>query len=799
MPTVDRRSTPLPKTPTAATTATRGTVALRPTALRPGPRAKTAPNAGAAAIGAEAGTGGTAALRSAPSRPPPLRLRPPPEPAPPAAPAGGFGHPEGTGRRLADLPGIDPALVEGLANQDIDTIADLLLTAPSALERPPRVSLSPPSEGAVLVRGALGWRRILLSPGHRRVELLLSLKDGQTLRCRWLGDEPRGWSDWTAGTVLALVGELGEDDDGPVLYNAEPVGIDGRGSGLLASYGLEGVDDRALRSLIARCLSEELGHLEDWLPAGILEEQRLLPLDEALRDAHFPANGDGRGRVRLAYEELLTIQLGIAWRAGRGTGERGFAHKILHRGVGQLDSQHSITLNDGQEQAFNEIRRDLLRPRPMARLLQGDVGAGKGLVALMSAVMVAEAGGQVVIVAPDALAAERRFLHAEALLRSLGVVPLLVAGAPDHAAADALRRGEAHVVFGTGALLDPRIEWKRLGLVIAEERGPYGTVQRATLEGRSPRPDLLVVTRSPIPTSLVFTVFGDFDVSVVLAEGRLRTLCAVHPATERSAAYAHARNAVKAGRQAFVVFPVRDGRDLLGREDALRMAKALQADVLQGARVGVYSSEMPREERTRAFDDFHHRRIDVLVCTTFIEDAPAVANASVMVVEYADLHNLVRLHRLRGHVDAGNLPGHCDFVLSDDPSAEGLRVVEQVVSERDGFRLAEVDLEIRGNVALLGDRADEVPDLHWAEPARDRQLLLRARAEAFRLLGEDPGLRRSKTLQRAVLQRWGDWLDRHIAPDESRRATPADGRKADPTAVAAADSAGRRRRRRRRR
>ncbi|MEC8423566.1 MAG: helicase-related protein, partial [Myxococcota bacterium] len=433
----------------------------------------------------------------------------------------------------------------------------------------------------------------------------------------------------------------------------------------------------------------------------------------------------------MAFEELLLMQLGVAWRAGRGRQERGIGHKVLHKTIGQVDAQHGVRLRDGQEVAFSEVRRDLGRSRPMARLLQGDVGAGKGLVCLMASLVVAENGNQVAMVAPDPLAAERSFLHAEALLRSVGVAPMLVADRVDHAQADAIRRGTAQVVFGTRALLDADVAWKRLGLVVVEERGPYGTVTGAHLaQGKGPRPDLLVTTRVPIPSSLTFTVFGDLDLSVIRRAEPPRCVATVLPSTERQEAYRRVREQVSAGRQAFVVLPVREGRDLLGYADAMRMAEALQGDLLEGCRIGVYSTDMTREERSRAFDDFQRRRIDVLVCTTYIEDAPTVANATQMLVEYADLHDAIRLHRLRGHVGFGNRAGASYFVLSDAPAAGSPERVQRVAAEQDGFRLAELDLHARGAAALLGDRAAEMPEFHWAAPEADRELLLRAREEA---------------------------------------------------------------------
>jgi ATP-dependent DNA helicase RecG len=346
------------------------------------------------------------------------------------------------------------------------------------------------------------------------------------------------------------------------------------------------------------------------------------------------------------------------------------------------------------------------------------------------------------------------------------------------------------VVFGTRRIIEEGVVWKRLGLVVVEERGPYGTVSPQQLAGRGAQPDLLVVTRAPIPSTLAFTVFGDFDVSVVPTDDRPRCSQAVLPAAQQSEAYAKAREEIEAGRQVFIVFPVRDGKDLLSLDDAMRFGKALQVDALPGARIGVYCSGMAAKDRHQVFDDFQHRRMDVLVCTTYIEDAPVVANANVLIVHYADLCDMVRLHRLRGHVGLGAHAGHSFFVLSDRPSEAGAQAIDLVMGERDGFRLAEVDLTVRGPEALLGDRAGEMPELRWADPPRDRELLLRARAEAFSLLVEDPGLRRNVEIAKAVTTRWGDWL--------GSASTPAEG-KASKGSAAVDKNARRGRRRRRRR
>ena len=720
------------------------------------------------------------------SRQPKSEVAPEAPPAPP--PRLSLGHSEGTGRSIAVLKSVDEEAAAALLDLSIKTIADLLFHPPATHQRPPiaPVALEMP-EGMVMVRAAMLSRCVRLSPAGRRWELILAAPTGARLVCRWITAAPRGWSTWSVGDEIGLTGVIEPaDEGGSVLYEGEPVGINGRGSGLMPMYGLPGIDDVQLRDIISEALSETLNHLIDPMPSPILERYRLLALDEALRDAHFPANASCRGRLRLAFEELLLLQLGIIWRAGRGQDERGFSHVPLHTGIAQLGSQHSLFLDNGQESAFSDIRRDLVRPTPMSRLLQGDVGTGKNIVALMAAVMVAESRIQVAMIGPDPLSVERRYLFAENLLRSVGVTPLLISDGLNHAQADAIRRGEAHVIFGTQRLLSNDIHWRRLGLVVVEERGTFGSVSLESLPQRKgPCPDLLVTTPVPIPSSLAFTVFGEFDVSLIPATRRLRSSGRIFASTERTEAYEALRGHLDAGRQAFLVFPVRGGRDLLTTDDALRMAKALQADALPGTRIGIYCSAMTRDERFRVFDDFQQRRIDALVCTTYIEEAPPVDNATVMMIEYADLHDMDRLHRLRGHVARGPRPGNTIYMLSETPSEDARSRIETVIRETDGFRLAELDLQVRGTEALLGVRSDEVPTFQWADPPRDREQLLRARAEAFKLIRETPELTRWPELIEAIRHRWGQWFGGSL-PDLA-------------TSTQRQGSSARRRRRRRRR
>ncbi len=697
---------------------------------------------------------------------------PSPEPAPPLPPRRlPLGHPEGSGRPLVTLAEIPSA--EALVEQGVVTIADTLSMAPVRHVRAASTTIEQASLGdRLMVRGRVRQRHTRLRPDGRVLCSLLTGPSGeQALRCRWTGRAPRGWEAWKPGQEIALIGAIRAGDDGGlVLEDAEAVGMDGRGSGLLPEYGLPDVPEPDARDAVATALRTS-SDLEDHLPSAILESQRLLGLGPALRDAHFPANASGRGRRRLAFDELFLLHLGLA--RGEGTNQRGIPHKLGHRAVGRLAAERELTLDDDAEVVFSDIRRELARPRPMLRLIQGDAGAGKGLLALMSGAVVAEGGRQVAMIFPDATAAERRYLFAHKLLRAVGIVPLLCGGAPNHAQSDAIGRGEAHVVFGTPVLLDARVSWKRLGLVVCEVPGLAAEprlIDPATLRARpGATPDLLVLSQAPLPASVVLSAYGEFAMSI-LAPRPNPVVC--ERFTDRLEAYRGAQRYVEAGGQAYVVFPVREGADLLGPAEARRIAEALGAETFPGANVAIYHSSMSRDERLQRFRDLERRRIDVLLCTTHIEDAPKVRNAGAMVIEYADLFSPLRLHRLRSHMGTGGgrSGGTCALILSEEPSAEAEQMVEQVIGEPDGFRLAELELE-RCPEALA---AFSAPDFRWADLLQDRPLLLAARDAARRVLNDDPRLRRHSALRSAIGERWGDWLgvslpDTPAQPEARRR------------------------------
>jgi len=664
-----------------------------------------------------------------------------PEPEAPSrrAPAHNLGDPEFTGKALSDLEGADTALVDALKLAGIETVKDLILLPPTrhANLKCAREPKALKAKGEVGVTGKVVARWSRLAPNSCSHELELAW-DEASIRASWDSSEPPRLP--AVGERLSLVGPVSEEDGNFSMSNPVVWRADSRGTIRLPVYGIEAVDDVALSNLIRAQLSWSLPGLRESLPDNVLRMGNVLGLRDAIRELHVPLGGIRHGRTRFVFEELFRHQLDQA--AKERSHRKGLAHPIQHDLISQLQLQHGILLNDGQEVAFDEIRRDLARPLAMNRLLQGDVGSGKAVVSLLSAIAVASSRSQVLFVAPDALAAEHRYLFAEPLLRSVGLVPQLITGKPSAGQLDAIKRGQANLIFATPDFIDPVLpEFKRLGLTVVEERSSFGNITAERFVQGKVYSDFLVVTSMPVPPSLAFSIFSDVDISVIQAQVE-SVECVVAQPGERDGVYDALREILDSGRQAYVVFPMRDGGDIIDRQRGEVLAGAMAQEAFPGHQVALFHGSMNREERFKVFDDFLHRRIDVLIATTAIEDAPEVDNAIGVMVENADHFDLVRLYRLRGHVNSKAVGAKCFFVLSKDPSKSGAKLVDFVAQETDPFSLAEKDREERGDEALLGDGLSDLPEFVWADLSVDRDVLLKARRTVFAILSNDPALER---------------------------------------------------------
>jgi ATP-dependent DNA helicase RecG len=531
----------------------------------------------------------------------------------------------------------------------------------------------------------------------------------------------------------------------------------------------------ALRRLMKR-LTDELAPLvvED-LPPEVRARRGLLTRARALREVHFPPPGTdvlhaaeraSAAFRRLVYEELFFLQLGLALRRRGVRTEAGIAFDASAAALERATSRLPFALTAAQRRTLAEIARDMGRPEPMNRLLQGDVGSGKTAVAFAAMMLAVSSGWQAALMVPTEILAEQHARTLGGWLRGtdleVAVVGAAARGKAQRAARTALATGRARIAVGTHALLEEDVGFERLGLVVVDEQHRFGVMQRLALIAKGRRPDVLVLTATPIPRTLALAFYGDLDQSKIdeLPPGRTPVTTRLFGDSQRKAAYDVARRELAAGRQVFVVYPLVAESAKTDLADATSGAAQLRKE-LAGHEVGLVHGQMKAEEKDAVMARFRTGELRVLVATTVIEVGVDVPNASVMIVEHAERFGLSQLHQLRGRVGRGAAQSHClliaHFRRAGDDARERLRAVERT---QDGFEIAREDLRIRGPGELLGTRQSGQNLLEIADLYRDEAILEEAREDAFRLVERDPELSEPahRPAAEALRLRWAERL-----------------------------------------
>ncbi|HEX4621003.1 MAG TPA: ATP-dependent DNA helicase RecG, partial [Myxococcaceae bacterium] len=439
----------------------------------------------------------------------------------------------------------------------------------------------------------------------------------------------------------------------------------------------------------------------------------------------------------------------------------GIAFQVSDARVEQAKSLLPFSMTDAQERVIREIARDMARPEPMHRLLQGDVGSGKTAVALVAAAVALEDGYQVALMAPTEILAEQHERTFRSMLAPAGhtVGLLTAAGTPKQKreVRAKVASGQIRVAIGTHALIQDGVEFHRLGLAVIDEQHRFGVIQRHALMSKGVRPDVLVMTATPIPRTLAMTLYGDLDLSIVdeLPPGRTPIATRIYTEKQRPKMYEALTRELDKGLQAFVVYPLVEESEKVDLADATRGAEALQA-TFPSHRVGLLHGRMKPEEKDAVMRRFRERELELLVCTTVVEVGVDVPNASVMVIESAERFGLSQLHQLRGRVGRGAAASHCFLMAGYARSKEASDRLGVMERSGDGFVIAEKDLELRGPGEFLGTRQSGLPELAVANLTRDGALLNLARKEAMAVLDADPALRAAENqgLVKALEERW---------------------------------------------
>jgi ATP-dependent DNA helicase RecG len=504
------------------------------------------------------------------------------------------------------------------------------------------------------------------------------------------------------------------------------------------------------RVLVHHALAELPPAVPDPLPPEMLERLHLMDRRTALHDVHFPPEHSSLDELngfrsaahrRLIFEEFFLFQCGLVLRKRRADQERKPRSVVITDDIRESARRVlPFKLTSDQKKVIAEIVEDMKRPHPMNRLLQGDVGSGKTIVALMAAVVAMENGFQVAFMAPTEILAEQHFINIRRLLESsrfrMALITGTTAGKKRRETQAELSGGSIQLVVGTHALVEDPVAFRELGLAIIDEQHRFGVMQRAALRAKGMHPDILVMTATPIPRTLALTTYGDLDVSVMreLPPGRKPIKTIAKPEARREEIYEFMRQQIDAGRQAYVIYPLVEESSKVDLKAATEMADHLQQDVFPAYRVALLHGRMKQDAKDRVMQGFARGEFHVLVSTTVVEVGVDVPNASVMVVEHAERFGLSQLHQLRGRVGRGAYQSYCVLLYQAPLNDSGRERLKALTETTDGFVIAERDLALRGPGDFFGTRQSGMPTLRVGDLLRDHQLMEEARREAVAAL-----------------------------------------------------------------
>lgn len=692
---------------------------------------------------------------------------------------------------VSHLKGVGPRLAEKLARLNIRTVEDMLYVLPHRYEDRRefrKIALLREGEHEVFSAEILACGEATTARNRRKIfEAVVSDGSGQIV-LKWFHYR----KDWMArrfvvGRRAVFTGEvkrygavrevhhpdtefLTEDQTLDDFKNSDPLAF-GR---ILPVYPLtEGLTQYVARKLWKQAVDQYARYVSSPLPEALVKKHHLLPIADALRQVHWPENHDDmdaleKGRTAalrsLVYDELFFLELGLALKRRGIVLESTIPFAVTHKYTKPLAALLPYRLTAAQRRVLGDIKQDLMAPHPMSRLLQGDVGCGKTIVALMAALLAIENDTQVAIVAPTEILAEQHYLQFHRWLEQLGLRAALLRGkmpgAEKRAILEELRNGRIHLVVGTHAVLQEGVEFKKLGLGIIDEQHRFGVRQRAVLREKGEHPHLLVMTATPIPRTLSMTVYGDLALSVIdeMPPGRTPIETVVASESQRGRVYSRLRAEIHKGHQAYIVYPLVEESEKSDLLAATEGAEKLKNQVFPEARLGLLHGRMKPVEKEEIMARFKNREIDILVSTTVIEVGIDVPNATFMLVEHAERFGLAQLHQLRGRVGRGEMKSLCILLKSYKCSEDGEKRLEVMRTTMDGFRIAEADLEIRGPGEFLGTRQSGLPDFRVANILRDSRILEDARKDAF-CYADSPEFRNSPGIKAVLAERWGHRLE----------------------------------------
>jgi ATP-dependent DNA helicase RecG len=659
------------------------------------------------------------------------------------------------------LKGVGPKRAELLAKIGIATVQDLLNYFPRDYQDRTTIKLIRDllAREVVTIQGTVQAIHEIRPYGRSRFLrhiLKVTIVDGTGIIHAVWYNQPYRAKQFQEGQKVLLTGKTkfnaGDLEIDPIDFEfigeEEPAATNR--PGIVPIYPLsEGLEQRFLRTLVSQVLSQLKTKVKEILPDTLLEKYKFPDRDKAIREIHFPSsmNSVAQVRNRFVYEEFFFIQMAIAFEKAK---QIQIQKPQKYSDTGSLVDKFikglPFSLTNAQTRVYNEITQDLRKPHPMNRLLQGDVGSGKTLVALLAMLQVVESGYQAILMVPTEVLAEQHFETFERWLSPLNIsVALLTGSTKSKKRAETLQKiqtGEIKMVIGTHALLEQPVEFKNMALGVIDEQHRFGVAQRNKLRKKGIEADILIMTATPIPRTLSMTVYGDLEVSVLdeMPPGRSNIVTRWYSERDRNKVYTFLSSQVQAGRQVYFIYPLVEESDKMELRAAVQMYEHLQKDIFPTYRLGLIHGRMSRSEQQPIMAGFSKGEIDILVSTTVIEVGIDIPNATVMVIEHADRFGLSQLHQLRGRVGRGIHQSYCLLIT---PAGLGAMVQDRLAiltQTMDGFMIAEEDLRLRGPGELLGTIQHGINIFRIADLIRDKDWLVRARSDAFALTSDDPQL-----------------------------------------------------------
>jgi ATP-dependent DNA helicase RecG len=538
----------------------------------------------------------------------------------------------------------------------------------------------------------------------------------------------------------------------------------------------EGLHQKTIRRIMKNVVEGYAGAVSDGIPRYISKKRNLADMSCAFQRIHFPENDDNFDLLisgkspyhqRIIFDEFFFLELTLALRKRGVLLEKGISFNTRDNFLEIFEPRLPFHLTGAQRRVINEIKTDMTKPSPMNRLIQGDVGSGKTIVAFAAAFIAIENHYQVAIMAPTEILAEQHFLTLHQLAEKLGIKTAYLFSSMKKTSRDEvyknIKNGEINLIIGTNAIIQEGVEFAKLGLGIIDEQHRFGVIQRATLKRKGESPDILVMTATPIPRTLAMTVYGDLDISIIdeMPPGRKPIKTKVFHEKERQRVYDLISREVEGGNQAYIVYPLIEESEKLELMNATKMYEHIQKEVFPQYRSALLHGRMKSEEKEEVMQRFKTNEVQILVATTVIEVGIDVPQATLMVVEHAERFGLSQLHQLRGRVGRGEKPSYCILLAQYNKSDDARRRLRIMEETNDGFKIAEEDLNIRGPGEFIGVRQSGIPDFRVANIIRDARILNEAREEAFELVRQDPLLQEPQNffLKEVLKQRWKGRLE----------------------------------------